>query len=724
MHVKLLTLVVIGLLLVQISAVLAAPTQDDSLGVWTDPYSDAAGISSASNVSPDITTGALKLTNAAGGFSPPYNTTGYAITTTIIPQSVARWGVISWAGNLPEATTVKVEVLDEANYSYPDSLLPGNTNGFQSSPVNLADLPVTRTANSDGAAKFARLRIKIILSTADVNLTPEIDSLSLSWVVRRGNFSPSPLASTGWSVQDADVRATRHSLAAANTPYLTLRWVKDQAHDLGGMTTRGPRGLIFNKTLGGFIDFVSFKVSDAKLSAINARTGATAWARPISGASFSEIAHAVTENGTLYISDIFNDILLAYDTVPGTLKWTYQFFGGHSNNNVTVGADGTIYTTRINGADDTFTVWAFNPSGSVKWASSYDPPDQIGCSQISIGPDGKLYMVTRGLNPAGEPAGSGTLFALNPGDGSIAWQYPTGDVFGITPLIDSSGTIYVANTEKNSSEKSIFAINPDGTLKWRRSIGVSTDSWSRLALRPDGLLLADRRSLYPSTNRSVEAVATDTGVLVWAEPIAVDRFSTELFSDAANGFFAATAPGGPEVGFHYYDSAHNLRWTLRKLSTSTMGFRWFMQDDDGWVYGNLTNFDSQNSTLLALSPWKLSASPLGTFASGDTVTFQVTTTMQPTSPFDGRKNQAQVVVDTGEVIPLTYAFTESLGTTRWVGQYRVPETITTGLHKFTVEANAAGIQTDVPVRFSTPGPDSNNTGVTAEGEFTVVTRSP
>jgi hypothetical protein len=724
MHVRLITLVVIGLLLVQISAVLAAPTQDDLLGMWTDTYSDSAGVSSASNVAPDSATGTLKLTNAAGGFSPPYNTTGYAITTTIIPQSVARWGVISWTGNLPEAATIKVQVLDEADYSYPDSLLPGNMNGFQSSPVNLGELSVTRTANSDGAAKFARLRIKITLSTADVNVTPEIDSLSLSWTVRRGNFSPSPLASTGWSVQDGDVRATRRSLAETNTPYLTLRWVKDQAHDLGGMTTRGPRGLIFNKTLGGFVDFTSFKVSDARLSAINARTGATAWSRAISGASFSEISHAVTENGTLYISDIFNDILLAFDTVSGTLKWTYQFFGGHSNNNVTVGPDGTIYTTRINGADDTFTVWAFNPTGIVKWASSYDPPDRIACSQISIGPDGKLYMVTRGVNSADEPTGGGTLFAFNPGDGSIAWQRPVGDVFGITPLIDSGGTIYVANTESTSTPKSIFAINPDGTLKWQHSIGISTDSWARLALRRDGLLLADHRSLYPSTYRSIEAVATDTGALAWAEPVAADSFSTDLFLDAANGFFVATSPGGPEVGFHYYDSAHKLRWTLRKLSTATMAFRWFMQDDDGWVYGNFTNLDSQNNVLLALSPWKLSTSPPGTFAPGQTLTFQVTTTMQPISPLDGRRNQAQVIVDTGEVIPLTYASTDSLGSTRWVGEYRLPLTISAGLHRFTVEASAAGIQTDVAVRFSTPAADSNNTGITADGEFTVAATSP
>ncbi|HVG17676.1 MAG TPA: PQQ-binding-like beta-propeller repeat protein [Blastocatellia bacterium] len=723
MHTKLLTVVVIGLLLIQISAALAAPTQDDTSGMWADSYSDSAGISSASNVAVDGATGTLKLTNAAGGFSPPYNATGYVITTTIIPQSVARWGVVSWAGNSPEATTIKVQVLDEANYSYPDNLLPGNTNGFQSSPANLSELSVTRTANSDGAAKFARLRIKIMLSTADVNVTPQVDSLSLSWTVKRGDFSPSPLASTGWSVQDADARATRKSLSLTDTPYLTLRWVKDQAHDLGGMTTRGSRGLIFNKTLGGFIDLsTSFQVSDAKLSAVNARTGATLWARPISGASFSDIAHTLTQNGTLYISDIFNDILFAYDTVSATLKWTYQFYSGHGNSNVMVGADGTIYTVRIYGADDGFIVWAFNPNGSVKWASSYDPPDRISCSQMSIGPDGKLYMVTRGVNAANEFTGGGTLFAFNPGDGSIAWQYPTGDVFGITPLVDSSGTIYVANTEHTSSQKSIFAINPDGTLKWRRSIGVSTDSWSRLALRPDGLLLADRRSLYPSTDRSIEAVATDMGALVWAEPVAVDKFSTELFSDAANGFFVATSPGGPEVGLHYYDSAHNLRWTLRKLSTSTMAFRWFMQDDDGWVYGNLTNFDSQNNVLLALSPWKLSVAPPGTFAPGDNVTFQVTTAMQPTSPLDGRKNQVQVVLDTGDVVPLTYTSTESLGVTRWVGDYRLPESIGAGPHNFTAEANAAGIKTDVAVRFSTPAPDSNNTGVTAGGAFTVATR--
>ena len=64
----------------------SAPVQDDVAGTWTDGYSDNTGTSSRSNV--DVNSGVLQLTNGSGGFTPPYNTSGYAITTNINPPPI------------------------------------------------------------------------------------------------------------------------------------------------------------------------------------------------------------------------------------------------------------------------------------------------------------------------------------------------------------------------------------------------------------------------------------------------------------------------------------------------------------------------------------------------------------------------------------------------------------------------------------------------------------
>src|SRR5262249_9889764 len=54
-------------------------------------------------------------------------------------------------------------------------------------------------------------------------------------------------------------------------------------------------------------------------------------------------------------------------------------------------------------------------------------------------------------------------------------------------------------------------------------------------------------------------------------------------------------------------------------------------------------------------------------------------------------------------------------------QYTIPNGYAAGAHEFVIEANAAGIETDVPVHLLAPAAGSNNTGVTAIGRFGIGT---
>ncbi|HHH80077.1 MAG TPA: hypothetical protein ENL13_04160, partial [Thermoplasmatales archaeon] len=60
---------------------------------------------------------------------------------------------------------------------------------------------------------------------------------------------------------------------------------------------------------------------------------------------------------------------------------------------------------------------------------------------------------------------AGYIYAINP-DGALKWRYKTGKDVLSSPAIDKNGIIYVG-----SMDGSFYALNPNGTLRWRYSIG-------------------------------------------------------------------------------------------------------------------------------------------------------------------------------------------------------------------------------------------------------------
>lgn len=75
----------------------------------------------------------------------------------------------------------------------------------------------------------------------------------------------------------------------------------------------------------------------------------------------------------------------------------------------------------------------------------------------SVGVDGTVYATTE----------AGKLFAVSPA-GSVLWSYSgTGSSFA-TPAIATDGTIYYA------AGRFAYAINPNGSLKWQRDLGLGS----------------------------------------------------------------------------------------------------------------------------------------------------------------------------------------------------------------------------------------------------------
>jgi hypothetical protein len=146
-----------------------------------------------------------------------------------------------------------------------------------------------------------------------------------------------------------------------------------------------------------------------------------------------------------------------------------------------------------------------------------------------------------------------------------------------------------------------------------------------------------------------------------------------------------------------------------------------MQDESGALYGDL--YKDGLTNVFAVRPWTLTASTNATsYQPGSAVAFSVVTSMLPKNLLTGLPNQMQIVMDDGTKVAMTYRTATPDGDTVWSGAYSLPHSVSSGVHSYAVEANAAGITTDVPVHFNPSEVDSNGTGLVASGSFLVVTK--
>ena len=122
-------------------------------------------------------------------------------------------------------------------------------------------------------------------------------------------------------------------------------------------------------------------------------------------------------------------------------------------NVIAIGRDKKIYAL-----DDDGNLRAFNPSdGSLAWKVNLDAYGNVA---IAIGKDGTIYAV---VGPA-RTADHNYLYAFD-SSGAQKWKVDlvAGGMLSPHMAIAQDGTIYAC------TDKSLFAINPDGSSKWQRS---------------------------------------------------------------------------------------------------------------------------------------------------------------------------------------------------------------------------------------------------------------
>jgi len=161
---------------------------------------------------------------------------------------------------------------------------------------------------------------------------------------------------------------------------------------------------------------------------------------------------AVNNNGIIYFSD-GNEILYAL-TPDGNLLWDY--FTDQSITTPSIGSDGTVFICSRR------SVFAFDPNGTLLWKKEI----QINpVHSPSLAKDGAIY-----ISPH-----YGCFSAIN-ADGTERWSFHREKTFFSYPAaIGSDGCLYLSGWENvpddtNITRNYIYAINPDGTLKWEALI--------------------------------------------------------------------------------------------------------------------------------------------------------------------------------------------------------------------------------------------------------------
>ncbi|HOI80425.1 MAG TPA: PQQ-binding-like beta-propeller repeat protein, partial [Petrimonas sp.] len=171
---------------------------------------------------------------------------------------------------------------------------------------------------------------------------------------------------------------------------------------------------------------------------------------PEGGTGFGYSTPVIGSDGTIYIGT--RDWRFYAFNPDGTTKWIYNDAGAYATGgpiygSAAIGSDGTIYFGTKSGETK---LYALHPDGTLKWGS---PTIGEISGSPAIGSDGTIY------------AGSDQIYAFNPVDGTIKWSYPAGVTYAC-PAIGADGTIYVGSSDTN-----VYALNPDGTLKWNFTTG-------------------------------------------------------------------------------------------------------------------------------------------------------------------------------------------------------------------------------------------------------------
>lgn len=156
--------------------------------VSSDTFADSAHLEEL--LSAQVSAGALTLSGAPGS----YALSGSARSTTTAPTYLASWTSVDVSASLAAATSYAISVTDSAGGLLPDAVLPGNSTGFTSFPIDLTDVSTTT---------YPGLSLRAALTSADGLSTPSIEDWEIAFTE-----GPLPLPNVSFTFTGAKKKGT------------------------------------------------------------------------------------------------------------------------------------------------------------------------------------------------------------------------------------------------------------------------------------------------------------------------------------------------------------------------------------------------------------------------------------------------------------------------------------------------------------------------------------
>jgi PKD repeat protein len=171
------------------------------------------------------------------------------------------------------------------------------------------------------------------------------------------------------------------------------------------------------------------------------------------------------------------------------------------------------YTVYLGDRDNSLS--AFCPNGTLLWRYNINREGDIHTSP-AIGPDGAIYFA---LSQAGSAAGPGTVVGLRP-DGSLKWKYTVGQfIQSSSPTLSAdNGTLYIGSVDGVLHALKTNPATTVGEERWKVAVGTKLTNSSPV-VGPDG-------TIYIGSNNGLAAVqpngANTAGTLLWTFPTLIN----------------------------------------------------------------------------------------------------------------------------------------------------------------------------------------------------------
>ena len=252
---------------------------------------------------------------------------------------------------------------------------------------------------------------------------------------------------------------------------------------------------------------------DVKLYCLDANLSSPHWVANLAsyGSNIYHSAPALDDSGNAYITT--NRKLVKVSSDNGDVRWAWPSHNSLSiSHSSVIGQDGKVYFACYSDS-----LYAVTSDGNLAWAR---PLGRSVNSAPAVGLDGNvLVATTRGSAPW-------HLWSFTP-DGDTAWGLPLdGDAEFSSPAVGPDSTVYVG------ADRYLYAVRPNGTLKWRDSLLARIQSCPAVA---------NESTLYVVAGAGLYCVDTDSGVR-WRRSIGGSNYCSPAV-DAAGNVYVGTASG-------------------------------------------------------------------------------------------------------------------------------------------------------------------------------------